>query len=589
MSIFKKILEEQYLVEITLQDHYKQYITPKFDIPFEEYETIAKLDPTSSDNRKGKYVDWIIKTFLKPDGTWDVKKTYMNNVKQALNKFINKPVDINQFKSYEDLQAYVETIPEKSNRQIKKEKKDIFNSPDDIKVIDNTDEWICIQTLTKEGNILGAQYKTDPQAKWCTAYLNEHNMFNNYDRRGALLQFINKADPYEKYQVLIEDKRGYSGGVITESRDYDDRTSSVPHKLIKNELPNFETNFGSIEKQEPYKFIWDEEGAAAYLFSENFDNEWDYLNRQPDEDDYDDYYEEAVRNEEFQINHWDRFLREAYNIYKEVVETNTRRKRNGFSYSNYELERFDNISGYFLNPITGIEDDKPYAKEAIIDMYEEFDEEWNDYVEENSEHYIDEEEREQELEKLNFDFLHEESTRWSFIQLFQDDFPYNFSFGEGGRDNSDEQMSFNFEAKLNKMLANLVEEELIDDTIPEGDEYNDEGLVDDTIQDTVEEEPEEEIEESTRLLGIDKRKCNKELKELLLEPVTAIPFSKIKDVLKKYNIAILETEDKKFIGKDGNIDFDILINNKAVSNSCLVVYWSKQDTDNLININVYLS
>ena len=434
-----KLLKESLLLEITLQDHFDQYFNPKYpDWNYDAYNALAKSDPTSSDNRKGKYVDWIIKTLVTSDGDWDVNQAYMQDVKRELTKFMRKPKDINQFKSYQELKDYTDTIPDESNKELKKKKKDIFNSPDDIKMLKVDDEWIVFQTLTREGNIMGAQWSTNPQANWCTAYLDRDNFWRDYSRKGDLIQIINKDNPYKKYQVFIQN------GKIIEEKDYKDHTSSVAYKILDND--EFEENYGSsIEKRPPFKYTFDEEGTALRLLSDNFENEYEYLNRQPDEDEYDYYMEEANENEEFQINHWDRFLKYCYEIFE---------KESDGEYSDVE-NRMEYLPNSFKNPITGDETDKTPAKDAVYDMYTDFEEEYKEYVDEYRNDAPSDPDQLSDWEfKQKEDFLYDNDKRWSFIQYFLKDFPYEFDWGTE-IDNSDQQLSFNYESVM-KLLRGTV-------------------------------------------------------------------------------------------------------------------------------------
>jgi hypothetical protein len=106
------------------------------------------------------------------------------------------------------------------------------------------------------------------------------------------------------------------------------------------------------------------------------------------------------------------------------------------------------------------------------------------------------------------------------------------------------------------------------------------------------EAPEEEVEESeaktTRLLSMDKRKANVELKELCTASCPAIPLSKIKEILAKYKLQISEP-DLKFIGRASNKD--VALSNTSgvgISNSQLVLYWNR-DTETSFTVNAYLS
>ena len=77
-----------------------------------------------------------------------------------------------------------------------------------------------------------------------------------------------------------------------------------------------------------------------------------------------------------------------------------------------------------------------------------------------------------------------------------------------------------------------------------------------TDEPEVPEEEEVEAVKTTRLLSIDKRKVNDELKELCAIPSTAIPLSKIKEVLAKYKLKLADAEIK-FVGRAGYKDINI--------------------------------
>jgi len=103
-----------------------------------------------------------------------------------------------------------------------------------------------------------------------------------------------------------------------------------------------------------------------------------------------------------------------------------------------------------------------------------------------------------------------------------------------------------------------------------------------------EEVVEEPETKTTRLLSIDKRKVNEELKELCSVPASAIPLSKIKEILANYKLKISDAE-VKFVGRASNKDLAI-VNDKgiAIGNSQLIIYWNR-DSETSFTVNAYLS
>lgn len=94
------------------------------------------------------------------------------------------------------------------------------------------------------------------------------------------------------------------------------------------------------------------------------------------------------------------------------------------------------------------------------------------------------------------------------------------------------------------------------------------------------------IHQSTRLLGIDKKKINSELKVISDTPKqTTIPLSKIKEVFTKWGIQTV-FDGVKFSGKHGNKDFNLVKGGKLLKNAQLVIYWNKAE---YLTLNIYVS
>jgi len=464
MSILHKILEEQFLIEISLQKFYDSYVDHKL-IPLDVFNDLAAQDPTSKNGQRGKYLEGII-NLIKRDKELDLHHVAEHEtIKDDLEKFhrLSKGVSFTSFKTWREFFAYVDTLEEtESNRQKKKKEKDIFNMPDDITVIDVTDEWICIETLTQEGNIKGAQYKTNPQANWCTAYLNTDSHWRAYSRSGDLLQFINVDDPFEKYQIYIKN------GEIQESRDYNDRSDNKPYSIIED-LPNFTKNYGKIKERTPLKFIFDEEAAAHRMLDENWENEDDYLNRPRDEDEYEDYNIE----EEWQINHWDRVIKEGFDIFKYSFTRNHKYHH----HDNWADDRMPSFVDMFLDPWWPTEDeDKAWhekeAKESVYDFYDQLQDKWMYWIEMESDSEPDEQSfqhtedyhtafsnwTKEDLEA----FKEDNSDLFAYIEFFLESFPHDFKFVHPlpdsltyMKDNESEQLKFKFESK--NLFGKLLE------------------------------------------------------------------------------------------------------------------------------------
>jgi hypothetical protein len=109
----------------------------------------------------------------------------------------------------------------------------------------------------------------------------------------------------------------------------------------------------------------------------------------------------------------------------------------------------------------------------------------------------------------------------------------------------------------------------------------------------VEEEGEVEPQGKVRLLTIDRKNINKELKELLREPKSIFPLTQIKTIINKYDIKPIDDDGSeieiKLKGTDGDLDFTLASkDDRMISNSALIVYWHKNE-DGTYNFNVYCS
>jgi hypothetical protein len=685
MSIIDSIINEQLLLEISLQQYFDKYVDHK-KFSLEQFNILATIDPTSKNGQRGKYIDGIL-NLIKKDNELSVDwitspshQDWRDYVHDALQKFIDysKNVSFNSFKTWSEFFDHVDNLDTefKSKKEQKKQEKNIFNMPDDIRVIDVTDKWICIETLTREGNIKGAQYKTSPQANWCTAYVNDSYHWNQYHRKGDLLQFINKKDPYKKYQIFVED------GQIKETRDYDDQQDNTPFKIIKK-LPNFEDNYGSIKEQEPLKFVFDERGTAHRFLDEYMDDEDEYLNRPRGDDEYEDYIPE-----EFNIAHWDRVIGEGADIFKYENERNT----NHLDF----FEQMEIFVDFFVDPHMGDDNDwhKKEAKEAVYDFYAGFQEMWDDRNE-----YEDEPQKEDYTDYHEFEiahdkwyeedkksFLEEYKNQWEYIQFFLKKFPHEFDFGKTMlKDNSDEQMSFKFENIFNSILKNILNEEktkiklkcpkgykvsvskvkfsggaelydckvwkngvvivgtsgtafdypetakaygiesamICAGILPQRDDFsawrnielveskfineeedvnvdNAPAQLEEPIEDSnnVSTEPEEDINDhiverpdkkTARLLSFDRGAINKELLELTKAPSIEFPLEDILAILAKYKLT-LANDSFKITKESGDDDLELdTTDGKTITNSVMVLYYSKIDGSDEFNFACYLS
>jgi len=620
MSIISEILEEQFLTEITLQMYFDRYVDHN-KISLEQFNILSTFDPTTRNGQRGKYLEWLVNMVKKFDLTVehdrlenDTYMLYSASIQNYLKKFdeLSTGVSITEFKNFDDFIDYTRDLkPKVSNKEKKKLEKNIFNMPDDIKVIDTNDTWICIETLTREGNIKGAQYKTSPQANWCTAYLDTDSHWTQYHIAGDLLQFINKKDPYEKYQIFIKD------GKVQESRDYDDSVDNTPIKDIIPTLPNFEDNYGSINEREPLKFVFDEEATAHRFLDDDWENEEYYLNRYREEDEYEEYN----IPEEYQINHWERVINEGFDIFERKDNRNTR-WATASSFDDWANDKMPNFIDLFVDPFFASEEDKPAvkasAKEAVYDdLYYKFEEKWEDWVRMESPTEPDEQSftRTEDyhtafknwVKEDKKDFFDENATLYHYIEWFLEEFPHEFKFElhlpdslTYMKDNESEQLKFNFEKKniFSKLLEGafsgedetpIKDKEIeIDDEEAEPIPNEDESETDEPELDSnhIIERPDKK---TARLLSFDKVSINTELKEIIQKPLPEFPLDRIKEILNKCSIT-LANENYALPDDNGDVDLELATTDgRVITNSVMVLYYSKIEGSDTFNFSCYLT
>lgn len=158
------------------------------------------------------------------------------------------------------------------------------------------------------------------------------------------------------------------------------------------------------------------------------------------------------------------------------------------------------------------------------------------------------------------------------------------------------------EAPGGKMFDDIEIPEESDEEITGQD---DSAAVDAAVEDQLEKdegqlEKEEDVEIDTpvanqsRLLTIDRTKINKQLKELSLEPAPHVPINKIKEVLAKFDLKLINDDgrdfDGKLVGVDGNTDIELAYKNgKRVGNSAMVLFWHQIERTDMYEFHAYLS
>ena len=159
------------------------------DVPVDVFNSAVNADPTSTRDKVGRYVKWILNLYK--NGPWKPGDSY--ETKDALSKFhrLRQNLELKDINAYKSVRQLLDAVSEK------KSKADVKHSGADKVYEDN--EWVIIVPKTEEASKL---YGKD--TKWCTAADND-NYFDYYNRRGPLYINIRKRDG-QKWQFHFESR-----------------------------------------------------------------------------------------------------------------------------------------------------------------------------------------------------------------------------------------------------------------------------------------------------------------------------------------------------------------------------------------------
>ena len=163
-----------------------------------EFLQIVHADPTSGNDKMGKYSKWLLDLYntgnLKTEDLYKATEylTVFNKYKAKLDR-----KDITQYNSLPDL--YDAIRPYEDNAQAASKSEEIRNiKADGAEKVYEDDEWLVVVPKTEK-----AACYYGKGTKWCTAATNGHNMFDTYNQIGSLYVNINKKTG-RKFQFHFE-------------------------------------------------------------------------------------------------------------------------------------------------------------------------------------------------------------------------------------------------------------------------------------------------------------------------------------------------------------------------------------------------
>lgn len=198
-SLMDRLCETTLLLEaMSLDDIHQKYYS---DIDKGVFDQIASADPTTKDNKKGKYTEWLLKLYktkrLKTDDLYKATEylTIFNRFKNRINN-----VDLNRLKSLPELYGVVKPFMDNPDQSTSKSD-EIRKIKAGAEKVYEDEKWLIIVPHTKEAAIYYGK-----GTQWCTAATKSHNYFNDYiEGYGDGCIYINiDKENNRKYQFCFD-------------------------------------------------------------------------------------------------------------------------------------------------------------------------------------------------------------------------------------------------------------------------------------------------------------------------------------------------------------------------------------------------
>ena len=193
------------LNEISIKDKYeKESQVGKTNLPFDIYQFLCNLDPTTKSNQVGKYANWIIAKYDE-NAYWDELRSclewYVDAVKRNIVSQLGISNDINTFKTYNEFINVIKNISQNGDAQISNSE---YNNRQKLegqfKILGSTSFYDIIEPLTYE-----AERYFGSNTEWCTVA--NKSYYDDYISLGPLfIIFPKNGDSRMKMQFHFEKK-----------------------------------------------------------------------------------------------------------------------------------------------------------------------------------------------------------------------------------------------------------------------------------------------------------------------------------------------------------------------------------------------
>ena len=218
------------LNEISIKDKYqKETQTGKNRHPYDLFAQLCFLDPTTTENKVGKYSNWLLQKY-NPDTNLNVLRRcmewYADGIKRNILQRYGISTDINSFRSYDELISAMEGIMKSDDSDMSASE---YNNRQKLegqfKVLGSTSTYSVVQPLTFE-----AERYFGSGTEWCTVANKDY--FDGYTNKGPLFILYPKDGNKEgKIQFHFETKS---------FADYGDHMYRQPLGCMENVIHNDE-------------------------------------------------------------------------------------------------------------------------------------------------------------------------------------------------------------------------------------------------------------------------------------------------------------------------------------------------------------
>jgi hypothetical protein len=243
------------LNEISVKDKYeKETQAGKNRHPYDLFTKLCFLDPTTTENKVGKYSNWLLQKY-NPDTDINVLRRcmewYADGIKRNILQRYGISTDINTFKSYDELISTMEGIMKTDDSDMSaSEHNNRRKLEGQFKVLGSTSTYSIVQPLTFE-----AERYFGSGTAWCT--VGNEDYFKQYTNKGPLFILYPKdGDKERKMQFHFE---------TNSFADYEDDVYGQPIECIENVIHN---NEEISELSELCKNIWKDKASYFMTFKE---------------------------------------------------------------------------------------------------------------------------------------------------------------------------------------------------------------------------------------------------------------------------------------------------------------------------------